>query len=176
MPDVARLERTGGEATDASWQALARLWQCFSHDLSGFRGNLPAADGLFWSGRERWRGYVADPDRCGYLVRIGDAPVGFALVRGLGREPRILASYFVVRAVRGTGIGTAMLGELFARHPGRWEVAFQDENVAGARFWRRVVPDLLADVGEEGRPVPGREDLPEDRWIHGRTPGSWSVT
>lgn len=65
------------------WVTLGRLWQLFSHDLSAFRGNLPSRAGLFFNGRERWREYVADPDRCGYLVLDDDqAAVGFALVRG----------------------------------------------------------------------------------------------
>lgn len=151
------------------WTALGRLWQLFSHDLSDFRGNLPSRGGLFWDGRERWRTYVDDPDRLGYLVVQDDAAVGFALVRGLKEGPRVLASFFLVRALRGRGSGRGLVAELVDRHPGTWEVAFQEENPSAARFWRAVWADLFDEVTEELRPVPDRPELTPDVWLAGRS-------
>jgi predicted acetyltransferase len=56
--------------------------------------------------------------------------------------------------------------ELFARHPGEWEIPFQENNVAAARFWRRVAASVAgADVLEERRPVPGKPEVPPDVWL-----------
>jgi predicted acetyltransferase len=160
--DLVRVE-------DDDWPVLGRLWQLFSHDLSDFRGNLPSRAGLFWDGQERWRAYVGDADRLGYLVVQDDAAVGFALVRGLTTGPRVLAGFFVVRALRRQGGGSRLVAELVRRHPGTWEVAFQEENPSAAGFWRATWAGLFDEVSEELRPAPGRPDLAPDTWLVGRS-------
>ncbi|MGO9293911.1 MAG: GNAT family N-acetyltransferase, partial [Streptosporangiaceae bacterium] len=53
-----------------------------------------------------------------------------------------------------------------ARHPGQWEVAFQDNNPVAVQFWRRVAAEIAGTAcTEERRPVPGRPDFPPDVWI-----------
>ena len=50
--------------------------------------------------------------------------------------------------------------------PGRWEVAFQDENPPAARFWRQVASTVAPGTWtEEGRQDPVRDYIPPDRWI-----------
>jgi len=143
---------------------LERLWLMFRHDLSGFRGVLPNPDGAFRS--ERLEAAFSDPDWVAYLVMRGDRPVGFAVVRSLGGPVRVLNSFFVVRGARRAGVGLRAVREVVARHPGSWEVAFQDDNLAAVSFWRRVATEIAGDAwAEERRPVPGRPDLPPDVWI-----------
>jgi predicted acetyltransferase len=79
----------------------------------------------------------------------------------------VLASFFLVRAVRRRGLGRRVVGDLVAQHPGRWEVAFQEENLAAARFWRALWAELFDDGHEELRPTPGRPDLAPDTWLVG---------
>jgi predicted acetyltransferase len=45
----------------------------------------------------------------------------------------LLKSFFVVCGARRTGIGLRAVHEIATRHPGSWEVAFQDDNVAAVR-------------------------------------------
>lgn len=150
------------DATDRP--VLERLWLMFRHDMSEFVGQLPNPDGTFRS--ERLQSAFADPDWEAYLLMRGDRPVGLALVRGLAGPVRVLNAFFVVRAVRRTGIGLHAVRQVIGRHPGPWEVAFQDSNLAAVRFWRRVGTEIAGDAWtEERRPVPGRADLPPDVWI-----------
>jgi hypothetical protein len=53
------------------------------------------------------------------------------------------------------------------RHPGRWEIAFQDEaNPAAGRLWRRLASHLDAERwSEQRRPVPGSPHLAPDTWV-----------
>lgn len=143
------------------------LWQLYRHDLSEFRGMLPEDDGRFRAGPlPSYLDGPDDPDRCGYLVRHDDAPAGFVLLRGLESEPRVLGEFFVVRAARRQGVGYTAATEVMRRHPGRWEIAFQEENPRAARFWRRVATDLAAEPWtEERRPVPDKPHLPSDTWL-----------
>jgi predicted acetyltransferase len=155
---------------------LEHLWQLYQHDLSEFRGDhgpagvvrtLPDQGGAFK--RDRLLRLVeakGDPDRAGYLFRLGGSPAGFAFVRGLTGEERLMSEFFVVRGARREGVGRAAAEALFARHPGRWEIPFQDHNRAAAGFWREVATEASSEpVHEERRPVPGKPEVPPDVWL-----------
>lgn len=150
--------------TDDDRPVLERLWQLYSHDMSEVRGTLPNAEGLYKPGR--LPGYFDDPDRCGYLITIDDKPGGFAFVQGLVDEPKMIGDFFIVRAARRRRIGYEVARELFERHPGRWEIGFQENNAGAPDFWRRVVADTVGDAWrEETRPVPNKPHIPHDHFI-----------
>ena len=159
MPDLSvRL------ADAADRQVLERLWLMFRHDMSEFHGALPFPDATFRS--ERLQAALSDADWAAYLFMSGERPVGFALVRSLTGPKRVLNSFFVVRGARRSGIGLRGVREVVRRHPGSWEVAFQDNNVTAVRFWRRVAATIDPEAWvEERRPVTTRPDLPPDVWI-----------
>lgn len=166
MPDVP-VSVTPACAADRV--ALERLWLMFHHDLSEFREQLPDQDGSFRAGRlER---VLADPDWAAYVLRWGTRPVGLCLVRGLSGPARVMNAFFVVRGARRLGIGGDAARQVTARHPGPWEVPFQDANATAVHFWRRTATEIAgSDWSEELRPVPRRPDLPPDVWISFNTP------
>lgn len=152
------------QVTAETRPVLERLWQLFRHDLSEFRGNMPDEHGEF--SVNRLSPYLEDGDRAAYLLYRGSTPAGLALVRGLAAQERVLAEFFVVRAARRQRFGHEAALQLFAMHPGRWRLAFQEENPAAARFWRQVVQALVGtEWSEEARPVPGTQGLPPDIWV-----------
>ncbi|MFC4011192.1 GNAT family N-acetyltransferase [Nonomuraea purpurea] len=144
--------------------AIERLWLMFRHDMSEFGSLLPNADATFIS--ERLHSAFTDADWAPYLFTSGDRPAGFAFVRNLAGPARVLNSFFVVRGARRTGLGLRAVQDVIARHPGPWEIAFQDANTGAVAFWRRVATEIAGDRWtEERRPVPGRPDVPPDAWI-----------
>lgn len=148
---------------------LERLWLLFRHDMSEFSGELPHPDGTFRN--NRLQAAFTETGWAPYLLTTGENPVGLAFVRGLTGPTRVLSSFFVVRGVRRTGIGLRAIRQVVAKHPGPWEVAFQAENVAAVRFWRRVATEVAGEGwAEDVRPVPGRPELPPDSWISFRVP------
>ena len=152
-------------ATRDDWPVIERLWQLYQHDLSEFRHSAPEPDGSFRSAR--LAGYVESDNARAYVARLGEVPCGFALVRGLTREQRLMGEFFVTRSARGSGAAGAFAGTVLQRHPGHWVIPFQNENPRPAAFWRRLTSDLLVDVTEEQRPVPGKPHLPPDVWLTG---------
>ncbi|MFG1952834.1 GNAT family N-acetyltransferase [Micromonospora sp. NPDC048830] len=143
---------------------VERLWQLYRHDLSEFRGMLPNDVGLFTAGR--LPAYLDDPDTRGYIFYQDTSPVGFAFVSGLRAGPLHISEFFVVRAARRSGVGSHAARQLFARHKGQWEVAFQEENPGAARFWRRLAAEVCpAGHQEERRAVPGKPEIPPDTWL-----------
>ncbi|WP_345560064.1 GNAT family N-acetyltransferase [Nonomuraea rosea] len=148
--------------------AVERLWLMFRHDMADFQGGLPSADATYHS--DRLRAAFEDDDWAAYLFTSGDRPVGFSFVRALSGPARVLNSFFVVRGARRSGIGLNLAREVISRHPGPWDVAFQDSNTAAVAFWRRVATEIAGDAWtEERRHVPDRPDVPPDVWISFRS-------
>ena len=151
------------------WPVVAWLWQAFRNDLATVLDSFPRPDGRY---RHDLLARYPSPDRAGYLAwaphpGTGDpAPVGFALVDGLGGPRRTIAALFVVPAARRGGWGRRLALETLRAHEGPWAVAFQHDNEAAARFWRAVADEAFGTTwDEEQLPVPGRPDVPADHWI-----------
>lgn len=150
--------------TSEQRETAERLWQLYSHDLSEFRGYMPDTSGRYENAR--LLGFFGNPDRCGYLTYSDAALVGFALIRGLAGEIRVIGDFFVVRAARRQRVGHDAAVKLMSIHPGRWAIPFQEENPGAARFWRRVGAELaIANCEEERRPIPGKPAEPPDIWL-----------
>ncbi|QTD96377.1 GNAT family N-acetyltransferase [Streptomyces cyanogenus] len=164
MTDIMTADVAVRRATPEDRPAVERLWQMFRHDLSEFGGALPAADGTFR--RERVGYAFLAPGWAPYLLTCGDHAAGFAFVRGLDGPVRVLNSFFVVRGARRRGVGLRAVREVLARHPGPWEIAYQQDNPAAVGFWQRVAGELAGDAWtREPRPVPGRPEQAPDMWI-----------
>ncbi|WP_330455942.1 GNAT family N-acetyltransferase [Streptomyces sp. NBC_00820] len=164
MPETLLSDLSVRPATAEDRPTVERLWLLFRHDLSGFRGVLPGPGAEFRS--ERLDSAFAEAGWVPYLMTCGEHPVGFAFVRGPTAPTRVLNSFFVVRGARRAGVGLRAVREILARHPGRWEIAFQHDNAPAVSFWHRVAREVAGDAWEQAvRPVPGRPELPPDVWI-----------
>lgn len=137
----------------------------FKHDMSQFVLNsLPGPDGRFK--RDRLVAAFEAPDSEVLLLLAADRPVGLATVSGIGSPRCHLGNFFVVRAVRGAGVGLWFARQVITRYPGGWEIAFQDANLAAARLWPRVAAELGdGDWRQEHRPVPGKPAAPPDHFV-----------
>lgn len=113
---------------------------------------------------------MGGPDRRAYLIhRAGDL-AGFALTRRTDEGRTSIVAFFVLRALRGQGVGHRAALELLRQRPGRWGIAFQEENLGAGRFWRRVA---TAAVGGAWRKEPGQGP---DIWLLLDTGGTGAST
>lgn len=157
---------------DDEWELVAWLWQAYRSDMAPIVNGLPYADGRY--SHAPLDIYPA-PDRTGYVAwqphpnTDTDAPVGFALVSGVGEQRRHMDAFWTAPVARRGGLGTRLAAYVVAQHPGPWTIAFQDDNHAATAFWRRVAADHFGPEGEtwteELRPVPGKPGVPPDHWI-----------
>ena len=165
--------------TPADRPLVDRLWQLYRHDLSEFRGDLPDAEGRYRDGRlDLYLGPGSEVAAgTAHLIRwaragSAPAPAGLVMARRAPAGGHVLGEFFVVRAARRHGVGGAAARRVLACRPGRWEIAFQEENPVAARFWRRLAADVVgAGWRQEARAVPGRPDLPPDVWLTLEVPG-----
>ncbi len=77
-----------------------------------------------------------------------------------------MAAFFIVRGVRRKRFGHNAALEMLRRHPGVWEIPFQEVNAGAACFWRELAELAVGhEWTEETRPVPMKPQIPDDVWI-----------
>jgi predicted acetyltransferase len=142
------------------------LWQLYQHDLSEYRGRMPDASGRFDLGRLPTF-FADDPDRCAYVFLLNRQPVGFGMIRGLAGARAVVAEFFLVRAIRRQGVGGQAALQLLRSSPSPyWGIPFQEQNVAAARFWRKVATAAVGERWrEEVRIVKGSAHSDPDTWL-----------
>jgi len=145
---------------------LSNLGQLYRHDLSEGMALLPNRDGTF-NNRRLDAFFVADdPSAQGWLIRVAGQTAGFVLTRADGTGGQVLGDFFVVRALRRSGVGLTAATAVLRATPGRWTLGFQDYNPGARSFWTRVATAVAGDRWTlEHRPVPGKPELPPDSWL-----------
>jgi predicted acetyltransferase len=127
--------------------------QLYIYDIGGDRWDVDTV-GRF--GSRAWhRRFWTPRGRRHFVVLVSGRLAGFALVRErahfAGAGVREISEFFVLRKYRRRGVGTRAARTLFARFPGRWEVAEVAWNVAAQRFWRQAIRACAVDGVAEGR-------------------------
>jgi predicted acetyltransferase len=161
---TSRNSLTVNAASEFDRLVLEQLWTMFRHDMSAFTGSLPDEHGRFR--QERLDAALSDPAWAAFVFRSGRAAVGFAVVRGLDAERRVISSFFIANGARRQRLGRAAAEYVTSAYPGPWSVAFQDSNTAASQFWPAVAAIADKHWSLDHQPVPGRPDLPADAWIH----------
>jgi len=147
---------------------LENLGQLYRYDLSEPYRLRPNADGTFNNRRlDRFLAGV-DPEHRAWLIRVDGALGGFVMTKLAEGGGTSIDDFFVVRALRRSGVGTNAARQVIAMLPGRWAVGFQSYNPGAQRFWTGIAQSFVGDEWEthDDPPVAGR---PPDTWITFRT-------
>jgi predicted acetyltransferase len=128
--------------TRESEPILNNLFELYAYDFSEHTpleleasGRFEVTPGDAWWTRE---------NHFGYLTKVGGKLAGFALLRTGSRvtsQPDVMdvAEFFVLRGMRGRGIGRSAAHALFGAFPRTWEVRVRRTNVGALAFWSRAV-------------------------------------
>jgi predicted acetyltransferase len=132
-------------ATADQQPIFANLLELYIHDFSEFHNLELGANGRF--GYEHLPLYWVEPDRHPFLLRLDGKLAGFALVkRGSefsGNEAVWdMAEFFILRAHRRCGVGTAAAHQVWKRFPGQWEVRVMESNHAAHHFWQHAITEF----------------------------------
>lgn len=143
---------------------LENLGQLYRHDLSEAYGLLPNADGTYNNRRLDEFRAGTDSGYRAWLITAAGALGGFVMTRTAEDGGTSIADFFVVRALRRSGVGREAARLVIAEFPGRWRIGFQSYNPGAQRFWSRVAGDAVGDAWStyDDPPVAGR---PPDTWI-----------
>jgi len=140
---------------------LANLIQLYCYDFSEIRGDDLTAHGTF--SYRYLDHYFVESARQACFITVDGTLAGFTMTRQLDDGAREVSEFFVVRRHRRHGIGQAAARQMFRRHPGRWQLAFDHANHLAARFW----PRLTSSVADG--PVQRTDRYPPDVAY----PGTW---
>jgi predicted acetyltransferase len=134
-------------ATDSERPLIENLSQFYVYDFSEIEPAGSAklefdAQGAFTPLPDLnlyWRNESFHP----LLIRVEEWLVGFALIntrshRG-GTIEHNMGEFFVARKHRRRGVATEAVRQILARHPGHWEVALAERNLAAKTFWPRAI-------------------------------------
>ena len=132
---------------------LANLLQLYRYDLSAVRGMELTEHGTFIY-RFLDHYFIDGEKREAHFIRYDGHLVGFVMTRLLPDGVREMSEFFVVRAHRRCGVGRHAAELVFRRHPGAWEVAFDDPNEGAASFWLGVVAGCASTPVEQRRAHP----------------------
>ena len=102
--------------------------------------------------------YWEEPGRIPLIIRLGEQPVGFALLSQhshLNGEhvEHNMAEFFVLRKHRRHGVASRAFHAILAAYPGRWEVAVVARNSGALVYWPRAIaaaPNVSDIVRHEG--------------------------
>lgn len=141
---------------------LENLGQLFRHDLSESYGLLPNADGTF-NNRALDRFRLESTWRA-WLITVAGGLGGFAITNPGDAGATHLTAFFVVRALRRTGVGRTAAALVLAEHPGRWVIGFQPYNPGVQQFWE-VVATTAVDARWETYDGPEVDGRPRDRFL-----------
>ena len=138
--------------TEHEKSVLANLLQFHRYDLSAARGYEVTDHGTYIY-RLLDHDFL-EPDRDAFLLRHDGALAGFVMSRALPTGEREVSEFFVMRSHRRAGVGTRAAEALFAMHPGRWVVAYDDHNPDGSDFWPDVFRRVAIDAVQSGHSGP----------------------
>ncbi len=152
-------------SVDRSHRAvLENLGQLFRHDLSEAYGLLPNDDGTFNNRPLDLFFAQAEPRHHAWLITVAARTAGFVLTNDDPAGGTSMTAFFVVRALRRTGVGHEAALQAIAATPGRWSIGFQRYNPGAEKFWSRVATAVVGDRWEiHDEPTP--DDRPPDSFI-----------
>jgi predicted acetyltransferase len=165
LPPRPPAQPVGLVSVDRSHRAvLENLGQLYRYDLSEAYGHLPNPDGTFNNRRLDLFLAGADPEHRAWLITAAGSVCGFVMTAPNGRGGTSVADFFVVRALRRSGVGRKAARQVISLFPGSWSIGFQTYNPGTQRFWSQVASDVAGDqwATYDDPPVEGR---PPDTWI-----------
>ncbi|WP_306204278.1 hypothetical protein [Actinoplanes sp. RD1] len=151
---------------------LENLGQLFRHDLSESYGLLPNDDGTF--NNRPLDKFLAgeDPDRRAFLIKVAGRLGGFVLTMAAEGGGTAIDGFFVVRALRRSGVGREAALRTIALFPGRWWIGFQRYNPGVEAFWSDVAAAAAIGEWQMHDLLPAPQDRPPDTVVvfHSATP------
>lgn len=145
---------------------LENLGQLYRHDLSGPYGTVPNPDGTFNNRRLDLFLAEADPAARAWLITAAGSLGGFVMTAPADDGGRSISDFFIVRALRRSGVGREAARQVIAMAPGPWRIAFQVYNPGAQRFWSQVATDAAGDRWAMHNDPPGQQDTWKvDTWI-----------
>lgn len=94
--------------------------------------------------------YFTDPNRLAYFILDDEVLVGFAMLcpySNIGREPDyIMAEFTIFPAYRRKHYAMDAANEILKRHPGKWEIKYNEKNDKAKKLWTSVTAPFQPEI------------------------------
>ena len=94
--------------------------------------------------------YFSDPKRTAYLLYDEDTLIGFAMLNPyscIGKKPDYtMAEFTIFPAYRRKHLAFAGVSAIMEKHPGRWEIKYNEKNLAAKLLWTKVSAPYSPEV------------------------------
>lgn len=144
------------KATLSDYPTIQNMARFYVYELSRYCGCISdewscPPDGLYAD--TDLKHYFQDPERCAYLIKLGEELAGFALLHHIVSSVDdywVMAEFFILAKFQGQGIGAEVAEQLWIMYPGKWEVPIIPENKKALAFWRQTISSFTnANYQEE---------------------------
>jgi predicted acetyltransferase/GNAT superfamily N-acetyltransferase len=142
-------------------QDLARFYVYEMSNYCGFISNewTTPENGLYECFDFK-RSFIAE-NRKAFIIRVNGELTGFVLLRN-DNKIFIIDEFFIIAKFQGKGIAFHVAKNIFAMHPGPWELAVIPENIRGLKFWKKTIAKCTDGIfDKELKKVDWDQDQPK---------------
>ena len=94
--------------------------------------------------------YFSDPKRIAYFIYHDDILIGFAMLcpySYIGQNPDYtMAEFTIFPSFRRRHFALDAAGLILAKHPGRWEIKYNEKNTGAVKLWNKVAAPFGPEV------------------------------
>ena len=94
--------------------------------------------------------YFSDPQRTAYFLYDDEALVGFAMLHSyscVAKAPdHTMAEFTIFPAYRRRHLAFDAANMILEKHPGRWEIKYNEKNIAAKQLWNKVAAPYSPEV------------------------------
>ncbi len=127
------------------------LWninQKYLHEMTNYYDDPMDEKGNYRYGH--FDEYFSDTKRIAYLLYDENTLIGFAMLNPyscVGRNPDYtMAEFTIFPAYRRKHLAFDVVNALLEKHPGQWEIKYNEKNLAAKHLWSKVAASYSPEV------------------------------
>ena len=133
---MIRLQTVQAKDRDMLWN----INQKYLYEMTNFYDDTMDENGNYHYGH--FDEYFSDPKRVAYFIYNDSDLIGFALLcpySNIGRDPDYtMAEFTIFLSYRRKHFALDAAKMILEKHPGKWEIKYNEKNVAAKRLWSVV--------------------------------------
>ena len=121
-------------------ELLWNIHQKYLYEMTTYYDNEMDESGNYHYGY--FDAYFTEPERKALFIYDSQVLVGFAMINPysyINEQPdHVLAEFTIFPMYRKKRFATEAAGDIFRKYGGRWEIKYNEKNIAAKRLWNQV--------------------------------------
>ena len=141
---MIRLQTVQAKDRDMLWN----INQKYLYEMTNFYDDLMDENGNYHYGH--FDEYFSDPKRVAYFIYNDDDLIGFAMLcpySNIGQDPDYtMAEFTIFPSYRRKHFALDVVKMILEKHPGKWEIKYNEKNVGAKKLWSVVATPYEPEV------------------------------